>query len=222
MWIETQIPMQSLTSTLTLIDTAPYALALVHALQVMASRQSNPVLEVIAGNTPLHYEQKYPEPALVFAQGCWCTYYHVHSIARIAGEHGHFHLFTRRNTKTEDWYHVAGLSMDQMGQPLRWFMVNRWVTGGGWFENTMLQAALISLTDANETTVLPQWLQAMVLVFSSQLAELCTQRDNHLIALFENKLAEKHFEDRAVYLLAEQPIQLLVTLESSLSGTAQG
>ena len=103
-------------------------------------------------------------------------YYHAHRHG--VPEHGHFHLFVH-GPKAGDFMHLAALSLDHHGQPMRWFSTNRWVTAGRWRPAGEMRAALRRFEVRTHGRLAPvaNWLTAMVRLFNEDLAELLRERD---------------------------------------------
>lgn len=187
----------------------PALFSLLQCLEQYARQQSNPVLEVLEGASPIEQQRRYPDPVLVFGEGQWRAFYHCHNEEfRFAGEHGHFHLFAR--VGQDQWSHFAGLCMDPEGQPLRWFTVNHWVSGGMWCAAEPL-IAMLKNQDLNQSTLLAQWLMAMLSLFRSELQALLLARDQRLKEL-GNEAAV--LDNRSIYLLSELPVDLLSKIKT--------
>ncbi len=180
----------------------------------MGEKQSNPVLEVLNNNPQIKQEVKYPEGFLRFNQAGWRAFYHCHANQKdikhlFKNEHGHFHIFAPASPQSDNWSHLVALSMDEFGQPIRWFMVNHWVSGETWLEADLLARQLQTIPFAEQTSILEQWLMSMLVVYQSEIFGLLNERD-HVI---KSKEDEDCKQDRSLYLLAEQEIKLQQKLE---------
>ncbi len=185
-------------------------------MREMGSRQSNPVLEILGNVEQVLEGQKYPPDDLRFAGDDWRAFYHCHdSPERPEEEHGHFHLFPRAEDAT--WAHVVGLSMNCLGQPLRWFAVNRWVTGGPWLRAAVLEACLENLPHPDGMSIVERWLMGMVSVYRPEIRALLHARDRAL-----GTVPRQRVEDRSVYVLAEQSVDLRAKLQERLATTGNG
>lgn len=186
-------------------------------IQQLAARASNPVLEVLQGDTQFEQNRKYPEHGLSFAHQGVRAFYHCHDTASApVNEHGHFHVFLspgNRHAASSDWVHLAGLSMDQLGQPLHWFSVNRWVCGGGWQTATKLMALMGQVSAATELLLVEQWLLAMLMVYRQELEQLLIVRDQCLTQLTASVNDQVILEDRRYYELSKCPIDLLTKFQ---------
>ena len=172
----------------------------------MGERQSNPVLEILDPQQTFHENQKYPENKLTFNEGVWRAYYHRHAPPyKFENEHGHFHIFHKVNE--DDWTHVAGLSMDNQGQVQKWFVTNRWVTDETWQD---AEKYAVFFIDDPEENLLPveQWLYAMVLLYQQELQQLLLKRDQEVRRLVKDTSVKSVKENRDVYILAEQDVDL--------------
>ena len=195
------------------------AQALFACVQRMAEESTNAVLQVLGEKGEICEGRRYPQPPLGFADGHWRAYYHCHALATAtAGEHGHFHIFSDGDQRGPDqWSHVAGLAMDLEGQPLRWFVTNRWVTAGSWGRRDVLRVRLECLQPAAGNSLLTQWLTAMLCLYAADIDERLRARDDRLQCARQNGSMEQVLADRSLYELAETRIDLVGTLQRLLS-----
>ena len=194
---------------------------LLTSLQEMAAQKTNCVLQVLADVERLEFERHYPESALVFADKRWRAFYHCHeSVSKHPNEHGHFHIFT--DLGDLNWAHVAGLSIDIEGQPLQWFMVNRWVTDGPWLkaDNFFKQLAFVGVGDENasneNTGLVTNWMSALLQLYGDTLYELFFKRNAAIASHLNTQCRAEVFEDREIYTLATKDVDLQLTLEKYL------
>lgn len=202
------------------------AQTLIHCINQFASQHGNPVLAVLPDSSlPNHgvveFKRKYPEPILSFSGVGLRAFYHCHtSESRPDTEHGHFHIFLKTNM--DQWSHLAGLSMDNLGQPLQWFTVNHWVTGETWIKAHQLENKLEALL-ANagqlsknniELELVEEWLLAMLGFYKKPLKEILIKRDQQISTYTQDQEKNKILQDRRIYLLSQQDINLLSDLES--------
>jgi len=175
----------------------------------MGEQKTNPVLQAIDNSPEIEQEKKYPEGLLQFKDKNWQAFYHCHSTAKdiqhlFETEHGHFHIFVKVSEQPVKWSHVVALSMDELGQPLRWFMVNHWVSGETWLESNLFDDLLKYIPYKDQDSVLAQWLMVMLDLYKPEIKELLKKRDAALSGLD----SEQCLKDRALYLLAEKNINL--------------
>lgn len=144
-------------------------------------------------------------------------YYHAHAAAdRAAHEHGHFHLFVPADSTAAPFSHLAGLSLNAQGLPLRWFTTNQWVTGEHWVPATALVAALarFELQVAGRLAPVARWLSAMVHLYADEITTCLHERDT---------LLEQHarrtrldltaaLQDRQLHIVSQRPVNLLPRL----------
>lgn len=188
-------------------------------LQEMAARRTNAVLLSLADVEALECGRRYPESGLTFAGKRWRAFYHCHdSRSKPADEHGHFHLFTAAGTQS--WAHVAGLSIDTVGQPLQWFAVNRWVTGGPWLEASRLQPCLTAAVDSEADGLVGRWLLALLQLDRSGLADLLARRDSQLELHADGGDFAAVLGERSLYTLATRRIDVQSLLENAFVSEA--
>lgn len=192
------------------------AVQLFDCIQDMGVQRSNPVLELLRDIPVFEQGKKYPQPALAFGQDDWRSYYHSHFMTGAdVSEHGHFHLFTRQG---QGWAHLAALAMDLEGQPLRWVMTNRWVTGSDWRDRNSLLSAIDALVPGEEPDVLRRWLASVLKLYRPELGDLLDARDARIASLLPGRSREAVLDDRTLYELASMRIDLTAKLTSQLSG----
>jgi len=202
-------------------DAAFWAGELFASLQALAARRSNAVLLILAGEEHPSRGCRYPDAGLDFAGGRWRAFYHCHDSDPVpAGEHGHFHIFT--TVGEQAWAHVTGLSIDNMGQPLQWFAVNRWVTDGPWPEAGELLRRLSAAASDTADPLVGRWLLALLQLDRSGLAQLLARRDRELARQARGRDVAEVLEDRALYTLATQDIDMQSLLENALLQPAAG
>ena len=195
---------------------ACWSLRVFALLQDMAAQETNAVLTLLAEVDHLETACRYPDSGILFAGNRWRAFYHCHQAASMhAKEHGHFHLFT--DIGNNAWAHVAGLSVDAEGQPLQWFMVNRWVTDGPWLESTAFPDQLEYVdADAEHEGLVESWLGALLQLYRDELSELLIKRDKQIKLYSKERCRQETMEEREVYLLATQAIVLQLKLEKYL------
>lgn len=137
-------------------------------------------------------------------------YYHAHGARRHPGEeHGHFHLFFQ-GSQPEDFTHLAGISLDTQGQPIRLFTVNRWVTGEAWRPAAEVEPALARFAVQTRGRMAPvaRWLTAMVRLYSPQLVQLVRRRDAVMARRSAGPGWEALCEDRRLDVVTQSRISL--------------
>jgi hypothetical protein len=165
----------------------------------------------LGGSQAFELFRHYPARDVVDRAAGTRFYYHAHR--RDEPEHGHFHLFVD-GPKEGEFAHLAALSIDVRGQPMRWFTTNRWVTGESWRPAVDMLPALGNFAVHTQGRLAPvaQWLTAMVQVFSDELATLLQARDACVEPLIACEGAETVFENRVLEVLSECPAQLPLKL----------
>lgn len=132
-------------------------------IQTYSRRGTGVLADVLGKHTQFEEWAHYPNNDAVDARTGYRFYYHAHAASgRMAGEHGHFHVFGPAPTlqngnkagpelssaappdltadlaadnppgSTPDYTHLVGISVDERGFPLRLFTTNRWVTAEQW------------------------------------------------------------------------------------------
>ncbi|HPU53997.1 MAG TPA: hypothetical protein PK359_20740 [Burkholderiaceae bacterium] len=165
----------------------------------------------LAGATALEPWRHHPRHDVIDTHNASQFYYHAHgSLRSPAAEHGHFHLFTRLNDGPADFMHLVALSLDARGLPLRWFVTNRWVTGGAWADADTAIAALTRFAPQARGRMAPvgEWLTAMTVLHGGTIAALLRRRDAVVRRRLAHVDAESFFDDRSVDVITETRISL--------------
>lgn len=132
-------------------------------------------------------------------------FYHCHREDYESEEHGHFHCFLRykhipkhiKPIKLPDWdkyidnpmTHLVTIGMNRLGQPIRLFSVNRWITSeiayDAKYTPNFLRRYKMTKQDSPYWQVLDQWVEGMLHLFAPQIEWLNIERDrvyqHHLI-----------------------------------------
>jgi len=192
-----------------------HALNILESLSLFAAKNSNIVLDVLGGQTP-HENEKFPHGELSFADSVWRGFYHCHSAKdKNPAEHGHFHLFV--SCGEGKWTHVAALSIDNEGQPREWFTVNQWVTGASWLSANDTIALLEDISTYDDLVVTEVFLQSMLGLYHDDLKVLLLERDRQLIQINAGASMNDTFNNRDVYVLSRQQIDLQQRLHLAVS-----
>jgi hypothetical protein len=171
----------------------------------------------LAGAHDFEVLRHYPERDVVDATAGTRFYYHAHRLDD--PEHGHFHLFVH-GQRAGEFMHLAALSLDVNGQPMRWFTTNRWVTGEHWRPAAQLLPHLRRwhVRTGGRLAPVATWLNAMVALYADELAQLLRERDARMAPLLQGRSragCEAVLEDRSLDVISECPA-LLATKISQL------
>lgn len=164
----------------------------------------------LAGARDFEVLRHYPERDVVDASAGTRFYYHAHRLDD--PEHGHFHLFVH-GRRPGEFMHLAALSLDVNGQPVRWFTTNRWVTGEHWRPAAQLLPHLRrwQVRTGGRLAPVASWLNAMVALYADELAQLLRERDARMAPLLQGRRraeTEAVFEDRSLDVLSTCPALL--------------
>jgi len=214
------------------------AAALVLACQKrLAEAGSSPVAEALKDAGAFEEWGHYPPGDVEDAGTGSLYYYHAHAAhERAEGEHGHFHIFVRpprlglspepdRRYEGADPHapeariaHLAALSMDAHGRPMRFFATNRWVSDETWYPGKTVAALIdrFAIEKTEPSADLNTWVTGMVRLFRPQIAALLEERDRVLERAAESRPegAGTILEDRALQNLCELPIDLVAQIRA--------
>lgn len=160
-------------------------------------------------------------------------FYHCHREDFERHEHGHFHCFLRykyipksiKPTPLADWdkyidnpmTHCVGIAMNQFGQPIRLFTVNRWVTSEIWYDAIhtpkLLKRFKLDINDDPHWQVLDCWVESMVQLFAPQIAWLYQARDKRIEEHKLKNAIENPYMDLELEELSEIHIDLKKQIE---------
>lgn len=179
----------------------------VHALY--AARNMSLSFAALAGSAEFVENAHYPKNDVVDVQNGTRFFYHAHPAhERIDGEHGHFHIFVDEPAKPANappnFVHLAGISLDDKGTPLRLFTTNQWVTGERYVRAEKLVGALASfqLSTLGRMAPVARWINAMMRWCSDDIYQLLLQRDARLQS-HQQGLREA-LRDRRWHILSQQ------------------
>lgn len=215
-----------------------YAEQVLTQQQLMQTKKGKNILHYTLEKKRKHFRFKhYPLGDRIDTNTGGQYFYHCHREDKISLEHGHFHCFLRKPfiqkhikpKKLPDWdknldnpiVHLVAISMDQFGQPIRLFTVNRWVTDETWYDAKHLPKLLkrfkMTKQDSNHWQILDSWVEGMLHLFAPQITWLHEVRDQtmHMHAakdknsnIYENKEIE---ELSSIDINLSQQIQWLIT-----------
>lgn len=164
----------------------------------------------LAGSRRFECLRHYPAKDVVDRVNGTRFYYHAHGEQRWSEpEHGHFHLFADR-AAADGFMHLAALSLDAQGRPLRWFATNGWVTGERWrpAPEVVPELGHFEVHAAGRMAPVARWLTAMAGLFGDQIAQLLYERDARLTQLANGRPLSEVWQDRAHDVLASCPANL--------------
>ena len=175
-----------------------------------AERGSNLARAAMAGAAQCVELAHYPQHDVVDRQNGSRFFYHAHGARRRpAQEHGHFHVFCH-GRKSDDYFHLIGISLNAQGLPIRLFTTNRWVTGERWRSADEVAAALagFQLQVRGRMAPVARWICALLRLYAPQIVQLLQRRD---AAMQRRALAlpwDVLCEDRRLDVVSQQRIDL--------------
>jgi hypothetical protein len=127
-------------------------------------------------------------------------------------------------TEADAVTHLVGISTDAEGQLIRLFTTNRWVTGEAWYN---ADAAIRILERFDITTEQPsrrlnRWLSAVVRLFRPQIVDLIRARDATMARWRRAHPERDVFEDRALQVTSEMPVDFLAQARAIEAALAPG
>jgi hypothetical protein len=176
---------------------------------------SSLVHAAMAGATRCELLAHYPRHDVVDPQHRTRYYYHAHGSRRQPStEHGHFHVFSH-GAGAGDYVHLVGISLDAVGQPVRLFTTNRWVTGEVWRDAAEIQALLEPFHVHTQGRMAPvsRWITAMVRLYRPQIGQLLRRRDACMARRSAQGGMEALWEDRRLDVVSQCRISLVKRIQ---------
>lgn len=188
----------------------------------LADKNTNPVLQLVEPYLPLEEDKKYPPKLLLFNDSGWKAYYHCHPSSRLGqhhfdGEHGHFHIFVKLNTKPTSWSHLIALAIDPLGQALGWFSVNHWVTGEKWCNAEELIEYIKHIKIDENMSLIEKWLLSLIVLDQDNIKETLFERDNQVNQYRLSSTDEAVKTDKSIYLLSQQTMNINEIINTNIS-----
>ena len=114
-------------------------------------------------------------------------YYHAHEVQDMtANEHGHFQVFVDPQNRMDGQglLHVVGVSLNDMGEPIRLFTTNQWVTGEAYQPADQMRDWVDKFCIQTKGRLAPlgRWLTALVALYKKEIVQLLHERDRVLQA----------------------------------------
>ena len=175
-----------------------------------AQAGSSLVYAAMAGARQCVELQHYPRSDVVDTSHSARFYYHAHGARRKPdAEHGHFHLFGH-GQQAGNYAHLVGISLDALGQPMRLFTTNRWVTGETWHSAQQVEQMLQHFQVATRGRMAPvaRWVTAMVQLYLADIVGLVKQRDAEMARRCPPGQWDVLCEDRRLDVVTQSPISL--------------
>jgi len=174
-----------------------------------AQRGRNLAWAALAGRGAFEPLAHHPRRDVVDRSAGTRFFYHAHPVtADVLQEHGHFHLF---HEDRHGFSHLAGLSLDAQGRPLRWFCTNQWVTGEHWRPASRWRSVIRDFGVQTQGRLAPvaRWLQAMVSLYRDELLALLQERDAWVAKTAPSAAQQRAlFDNRQMHILCSLPISL--------------
>lgn len=185
-----------------------------------AERGSSVIHAVMMGAQQCIELEHYPRQDIVDTVHGTRLYYHAHGSRRKPDEeHGHFHVFqhVQSGNKSGEYMHLVGLSLNTLGQPIRFFTTNRWVTGETWHSAAEVEAALTQFRIQTRGRLAPvaRWVENMVRLYQQPIIQMVRRRDRIMACRAAHTHTVKPadwetlWEDRRLDVISQQKINFL-------------
>lgn len=215
-----------------------YATQVLEAQQLIATNQGENILHyLLKKNQQFERMIHYPKGDRIDHKTGSQYFYHCHRENYESTEHGHFHCFIRykhipksiKPAPLVDWdkyidnpmTHLVAIGMNQFGQPIRLFTVNRWVTSEIWYAADEMRRLMknykMTLLDDHYWQILDKWVEGVLHLFKPQILWLHQERDKTIRAHQVNASLETPFMDYEIEELSEISIDLKQQIEWVIS-----
>ncbi|MFZ5792041.1 MAG: DUF6969 family protein [Pseudomonadota bacterium] len=202
----------------------------------------NVVSALLEGQGPFYEWDHYPAMDVHDIATGAQYFYHAHPPDADFPEHGHFHCFLRLGEtgsevrdkrrrpvarKEQALAHLVAISMDPAGEPIRLFVVNRWMTGETWLKGGLVAALLdrFDVTHGHPCEPVNRWIAAMLRLFRPQIDRLLRRRDRCIADWRRRHPGRDALEDRRLGVLAQEPISVagqIAAVERALAARTAG
>lgn len=185
------------------------ARTIVSVQAALAVRGTNLATAALAGSRDFVEWTHYPRRDCVDPDHRTEFYYHAHqALKRAPGEHGHFHVFARHGAGR--FWHLVGISLDNLGRATRLFTTNRWVTGETWAPTSEMTSSLNAFAVRAQGRMAPvaQWIDAMVRFYRPTIVDLMLARDTWLAAHKPDR-REAALDDHNIHIVNQHAIDVL-------------
>ncbi len=182
------------------MQSAPRRLLRTYA--ALAARGEHLLQGILAGQPPRQW-QHYPEDDAIDEANGYQWYYHSHAPEDrpAAAEHGHFHLFARRQlwsrrlqSNAEKTFaaltgnpshrvetrHLLAIGMNAKGVPINLFTVNSWVTGDLMLSAPNTERLLAQMRLNTGHSEIDAVLESVVALCLAEISQLLAARDHAL------------------------------------------
>jgi hypothetical protein len=115
-----------------------------------------------------------------------------------------------RRGQCEEVCHLVAIAVDRGGQPTGLFTTNRWVTGETWYRADDMARLLdrVRFDRARPTSLLDLWIEAVVCLFATEIAELLAERDKAILRWRWRRPRSNAFEDPRLEVTSIRAIDL--------------
>lgn len=208
-----------------------YAEQLLKCQQKIQTEFGQSILQYMLKNNEIHYKNKhYPTGDRIDFKSGGQYFYHCHRENTITDEHGHFHCYLRKQRIPEtlspiyipknpikpeqQMTHVIAISLNRLGQPIRLFTVNYWVTREVAYSAKHAQylstSFKIDIQKTSRWKVIDTWVEGLVQIFVPQIVWLQNLRDHKISLLQQTKSTKKNiFEDKTIEEISSIDIDLI-------------
>lgn len=211
-----------------------YATQILEAQQLMTTNKVKNILHyTLKRKSSFERMSHYPQGDRIDHQTGTQYFYHCHRENYNSTEHGHFHCFIRykqipksiKPAPLADWdryldnpmTHIIAIGMNQLGQPIRLFTVNRWVTSEIWYaaeqSKRLLKRYKMTLTQDPYWQVLDKWVEGIIHLFKPQIMWLHQERDKKILDYQIKNTIDNPYMDYDLEELSEIPIDLKQQIE---------
>ena len=167
--------------------------------------QGRTIVDVVMNGQPLEDWKMYPCDQGVFDERTRSQYYY-HSHPQ-SPEHGHFHLFYYPKSKL---VHLVGIAMDNDGNPINLFTVNRWVTDEVVFHAGKVKSQIpkFRMNGPGFDRVVGDFLRHLLALYQVEIGALLDRRDAVYARYRRDHDGREPYEDRGLEITSALDIQV--------------
>lgn len=217
-----------------------YAEQLLNCQQQIQTEFGQSILQYMLKDDETHYKNKhYPPGDRIDFKNGGQYFYHCHRENISTDEHGHFHCYLRRKSipkeippiylpkkpiqESQQMTHIIAISLNRLGQPIRLFTVNHWVTREVAYSakhaKELTKRFKLDIKNSRKWEIIDKWLEGLVQIFIPQIVWLQNRRDQQISILQQENSSKKSiFEDTKLGEISSMEINLVKQVQWIISG----
>lgn len=193
------------------------------------------ILQFMLENNEIYFKNKhYPQGDRIDFQNGGQYFYHCHRENYATDEHGHFHCYLRRTAipknikpiflpkkpvkESQQMTHIIAIGLNRLGQPIRLFTLNHWVTRDVAYKASLAQNLTqrfkLQINDSSKWEIIDKWIEGVVQIFMPQIVWLQRLRSQKIQKLSQQTNSDENiFTNTKIEEVSSLPIDLIKQLK---------